>query len=99
MTWPSVPNPLASILERHLNVNAFIKNWPEFIKAELAGRTDPNEANLFRNQLAEAILHKRMTPAQYEKLTGEDFDTPDDLNAWLRELWKELYGDEAITMS
>lgn len=99
MTWPSVPEPLAHLMERQLNVNAFRKDWPELFKAELAGLTDPTAAAAFRNQLAEAILHNRMTPEQYEKLTGEDFDTPEDLNAWLRELWKLLYGEQPITLS
>jgi hypothetical protein len=42
--------------------------------------------------LAAAIEGKILTPAEYERLTGEDFDSPEDLKKWLVQLWRELFG-------
>jgi hypothetical protein len=92
-----VPDPLASVLERHLNVNGFVADWPQALMRELLGHKNPRQEEMFRHQLASAILSKSITPKQYEALTGEDFDTRDDLDAWLRELWKTLYGERPVS--
>jgi hypothetical protein len=93
---PEVPNPLASILQRYCNVKAFGAQWPKLLMIELINHKDPQHEKLFRNQIAFAILHSTISPEQYEALTGQDFDTQKDLNEWLRELWKELYGDRSV---
>jgi hypothetical protein len=92
----AVPDPLGSVLKRHLNVNGRTADWPGEILSDLMGHRNPNQEANFRHQLADAILHDTMTPAQYEGLTREDFDTQQDLNAWLREVWRLLYGDRPI---
>lgn len=38
---------------------------------------------------------KDISPEQYESLTGEDFDTQEELNSWLQELWNELFDQQA----
>jgi hypothetical protein len=97
MKEKALPEPLASILRRHCNVNAFSDNWPDALKRELNYAGDPERAALFREQLAHAILHNAITPEQYEELTGEDFDTQEELNRWLHELWGDLYGSDPLT--
>ena len=88
-----VPNPLASVLKRHCNVNGFVKDWPQFLVEELANHNNPEHAMAFKEQLFNAIVKRSIGIEEYEKLTGEDFDSEDALVAWLRELWIILYGD------
>ena len=87
---------LEDILHRHANVNAFTANWSERLKRELFSPNFPDRATLFRRELAAAILHNTITPAEYERITGEDFDTQDELNQWLREIWRSVFGAAPI---
>jgi hypothetical protein len=88
-----VPEPLASILRTHFDVNAFAPDWPASLQREL-GRPDSREREqMFRRQLADAIMRRNIKIEEYEKLTGEDFDTEDGLQRWLAEVWKRLYGE------
>lgn len=52
----------------------------------------------FKWHLADAILNHRFTPKEYERLTGADSDTPEDIVADLSELWQLLFKDEPIAM-
>jgi hypothetical protein len=91
MTNKPVPEPLSDLLESYSNVNAFsVCN----LANDLHTSIHPDIAEKFRLQLFEAINEKTITPEQYELLTGEDFDTQDDLDAWLRHLWDDLYGQK-----
>jgi hypothetical protein len=84
-----IPHPLSDFLESYCNVNAFsVRNLSDDLHTSI----HPDIAEKFRLQLFEAINEKSITPEQYELLTGEDFDTQDDLDAWLRRLWDDLYG-------
>lgn len=93
-----IPEVLADVLRRHANVNAFTKDWPQAMRLELFSSNNPEREQLFRCQLAEAILNDTITPAQYERLTDEDFDTPEDFQNWLLTVWKALYGDAPVTL-
>ena len=91
-----VPEPLASILEAYFNVNAYTSDWLEsfqFVLSRPDSKSREREQQ-FRRQLADAVLHRSVTKEDYELLTGEDFDTQDDLQRRLEEVWKQLYGDK-----
>ena len=54
----------------------------------------------FKKELAEAILERHISTQKFEKLTGEDFETQEEVNEFLKtEIWQPLYGDEPITMA
>ena len=97
MTNKPVPDPLAQTLKTYCNFDAFTSEFPDNMKAYLNDTRHPERATEFKRQLASAILFHTVSPAQYEALTLEDFDTPEDLEKWLRELWIYLYGDEPVT--
>lgn len=89
-----VPEPLADALRSYCNVNALdaIPHLRDFLrKAE-----NQNEAALVRRQLADAILKQNLTAQQYEELTDQDFDSQEELTAWLRRLWQQLFDNEPI---
>jgi len=97
MRKTNVPEPLATILYTHFNVNGFTEDWPASLKNELSRPESRERERLFRSQLAEAIFHSSVTPEDYEKLTGGSYDSHDDLQIWLLEVWKLLYGDAPVT--
>lgn len=97
MTEKPVPELITSVLRRYFQVEVFTSDWQESLKRELNNPKFPDRASQFREQLAEAILHRTITPKQYEELTDEEFDTPEALEEWLRELWRDFYGDEPIS--
>lgn len=84
----TVPDPLARTLRAYCNVDAL--DLPG-LKAYLASPKGREYAAQFKQQLADALRGRILTPAEYEKLTGEDFDTRDDLTKWLAQLWVELF--------
>jgi hypothetical protein len=88
--------PLAKILGLYLNPNAFdVERLSENLRES---RIPEDEATLFRNQLAEAILEHTLTPASYKEITGDnEYNTQDELEDWLREMWTEIYGNEPIS--
>lgn len=96
MTVSSVPELFASVARRHFHVEVMGSNWQENLRRELDHPGHPERSAQFRQQFAQAILNRTITPAQYEGLTGEEFDTPEDLEAGLRELWRGFYGDEPV---
>lgn len=83
-----IPDPLADLLKSYCNVNAVSI---DDLTHDLRTSINPEIAKKFREQLANAILNKTISPEQYESLTGEDFDTQEDLDSWLQELWNELF--------
>lgn len=98
MTTQPVPELLAHVLKTYCNINYSTDDWYVSVKRMLNHPDFPGKAAEFRNQLAEAILHSTITPKQFEKLTDEEFDTPEELEERLRELWCELYADEPVSV-
>jgi hypothetical protein len=90
--------PLTKIFSLYLDVNAFdVKQLSEDLREN---RIPPEEAKLFREQLAEAILNHTLTPKAYKDITGDnEYNSPEELEAWLRDLWQELYPDEPIALT
>jgi hypothetical protein len=90
-------NPLEKLLNLYCNVNAFdIQQLSDDIKEE---RLSKNEADIFKIQLAEAILKNTLTPENYKKIMGDnEYNTQCELENWLREIWAEIYKDEPILL-
>jgi hypothetical protein len=88
---------LAKILSLYCNVNAFD---PDQLLQDLQQKRIPeDEAATFQQQLAEAIVHNTLTPQEYKKLTGDnEYNTQEELEIWLKELWSQLYGSTPITV-
>jgi hypothetical protein len=90
--------PLTKIFSLYLNVNAFdSKQLSEDLREN---RIPKDEAILFQRQLAKAILEKTLTPECYKDITGDnEYNSSEELETWLRDLWKEIYQNEPITLA
>lgn len=91
MSRETVPELLAHYLETYCNVNAPLISD---LKMHFQQTRNQERVNLFRNQLANAIKKNALTCEQYEDLTGEDFDSQEDITIWLRQLWLQLFDEE-----
>jgi hypothetical protein len=87
-----------SIKSLYLNVKAFdSKQLSEDLREN---RIPKDEAILFQSQLAEAILENTLTPECYKDITGDnEYNSPEELETWLRDLWKEIYQNEPVTLA
>lgn len=84
-----VPQPMRDILRRYLCVEG-----PEALASLRAVLRRPEQsarADAFRAQLRAAIEGSALDLGAYEALTGEDFDSPEALRAWLRTVWSEVF--------
>jgi hypothetical protein len=52
----------------------------------------------FKWHLADAILNKRFSVEEYERLTDFDFETREEVAADLVQLWGLVFGQEPIAM-
>lgn len=52
----------------------------------------------FKRHLVDAILNKRFSVEEYERLTDLDFETREEVAADLTQLWWLTFGDEPITL-
>lgn len=92
MDAPTIPQPMRDILRRYLNVEA---DALSSLKRMLVRPESAQRAALLREQLEQTIREARITPEEYEALTGEDFDSQQELLTWLQQLWEQLYGGPA----
>lgn len=84
------------ILKNHFNVNSFDDCWIISLQRTLNNQNMPGRAELFKDELADMIMRNILAPKEYEELTGEDFDSPEELNQWLRTVWEKLYSPEIV---
>jgi hypothetical protein len=89
-----IPEPLQSLLRTTFDVDLFWHSFPDLIHSALA--SDAQQAALFKQQFASAIIEGTISPGQYYELTNHRFESEEDLHSWLRKLWREIYGDEPI---
>ncbi|TBW46403.1 hypothetical protein EZI54_23240 [Marinobacter halodurans] len=83
-----IKEPLRTILRKYCHIECYD---PQILREAIStGHGFPYDIDLFKAQLREAIDMKLISPDEYEALTEEDFDSQDDLQAWLEELWDEL---------
>src|SRR5215470_16241988 len=88
-----VPEPLRTVLVNTFNVNRFWTRWEEGVHSYVTRL--PDKGSQFRQQLADAIVKKTISPDEYQNLTEDRNHTTNDAVAdWLRELWHKLYGEE-----
>lgn len=84
----NIKDPLKTILKKYYHVECYD---PQLIRAAInSGKGFPYDVELFKFQLREAIENKLISPDAYEELTEEDFDSQEELQVWLEELWSEL---------
>lgn len=70
---------------------------PDLLKSLRNPHAKITEAE-FKWHLADAILSKRYTAQEYERLTGADADTSEDVVADLSELWRLMFQGEPIML-
>lgn len=71
--------------------------WDELVRF-LYAPWFPGRAEAFKAALRDAIVHHRLSPAEFEKLTSVDQDTQEDVDRFLTaELWEQLYPGEPLT--
>jgi hypothetical protein len=90
---------LISVLRRYSNANVSVNDWPKPLVKELNHPDFPDRAQKFQSQLRNAILNRTISPLEYEKLTEEDLETPEEVESSLRELWQDLYGELDVALS
>ncbi len=89
-----VPEPLKSILNDYCHVE-----WAEEMKElphDIQREDWAYDASAFKSQLREAINHLGFSLEEYENVTGEDFDTEEDLVERLKGIWNISFPGEAI---
>ena len=83
-----IKEPLKTVLRKFCQVECYD---PLLLREVMnTGQGFPYDVDLFKVQLREAIDMKLISPEEYEELTEEDFDSQEDLQVWLEELWSEL---------
>ncbi|WP_339144260.1 hypothetical protein [Pseudoalteromonas galatheae] len=81
-------DPLRTILKTYCHVESYD---PSILRRAVGiGENYPYDLIKVRAQLREAIDLSLISLAEYEELTGEDFDSIEDLHEWLKELYSEL---------
>jgi hypothetical protein len=75
-----------------MDINALITNWEtDFVNAMKTHRSTSTRES-FRRGFAKSLCGQ-LTPREYEKATGWDFDTDEEFQAHLKTLWGKFYGD------
>ena len=80
-----VHDPLREILGTYCHVEAL-----ELVECLPRALRGVDESRV-RNQLSDAIDNGTITPREYESVTGQEFETVDELRAWLLELWEAMF--------
>jgi len=84
----SIKEPLKTVLRKYCHVECYD---PKLIRdAIISGKGFPYNLEEIKSQLREAIDNRLISLEEYEELTEEDFDSQEDLQAWLEEFWAEL---------
>lgn len=84
----SIKEPLKTVLRKYCHVECYD---PKLIRdAIISGKGFQYNVEAFKYQLREAIDNRLVSLEEYEELTEEDFDSQEDLQAWLEEFWAEL---------
>lgn len=80
-----IPDPLQTILRRYCQVESYD---PAVLRHDLRnGKGFPYDEALVKQQLRQAIDRRSITPEDYAALTSEDFDSQEELQTWLENLW------------
>ena len=89
------PELLEHILKTRFYAEA-VENY-DSLKRFLQHIDFPDREAELKQQLAEAISRSTINPKRYEKLTGHELETQEEINEFLKtDIWQPLYGDEPI---
>lgn len=56
-----------------------------------------DRSQLFKKELAQAIVNHSIGTKEFERLTADDYETQEEVDEFLKtEIWQPLYGDEPI---
>ena len=89
---------LKYVLETYCHVEYFTSDW-ESVKRFLNHPNFPDRNAEFKKELAQAITEHRISTQEFEKLTGEEYETQKEVDDFLvREIWQPLYGNEPVTL-
>jgi hypothetical protein len=86
----NVPEPLRSRLSTYCLVEA--REGLDVLRRIVHSENPPPWVAPFREQLAEAIAKKSISARDYESLTGDDYETADEVASELRQIWSEVFG-------
>lgn len=90
----NIAEPLKSILNDYCHVE-----WAEEM-SELPNDLEKEDwaydAQLFKSQLKSALTQSNFSLSDYEKVTGEDFDSEDELQERLKEIWNVAFPNEQV---
>jgi hypothetical protein len=77
----------------HMDINALGKDWEnEFVQSIQRLRSEPLKQS-FRRGFAKSVLGQ-LTPQDYERATGWDFDTDEEFRDHLKKYWQLFYGSD-----
>jgi hypothetical protein len=88
-----------SILERILETrfNVDVAADYESLKRFLRHPNFSEREKEFRQELADAILNKTLSPEKVTDLTDADYETQEEVDELLiKEIWQPLYGNEPV---
>jgi hypothetical protein len=80
-------DPLLDFLGLYYHVEALGADYLGDFRRALASVRDQTRATKFKEQLATAIARCTLPRKEYERVTGQDLDSDEDLRAELRTLW------------
>ncbi|GAB6903743.1 hypothetical protein JCM9957A_68350 [Kineosporia succinea] len=75
-----------------MNINGLIRNWENEFVEEMENLKIESLRTSFRQGFAKS-LNGQITPLEYERATGWEFDTQEELHDHLKALWARFYGD------
>jgi hypothetical protein len=90
--WERDPNGPFATLIRVAATYLHPENYDLDSLKRLAKREDDHEMQVFKSELREALSHPRRLPGD-ELSWAVQYDEGSD-EAFLRQLWRDLYGDE-----
>lgn len=77
----------------HVNHGLGVEDVTEFLNNPNA----PQRNSQFKQELFSAISEHSINPLKFEKLTGDDYETQEEVDEFLKtKIWQPLYGDEPI---
>lgn len=88
----NIPEPLKSILNDYCHVE-----WAEEMNElpnDIQKEDWAYDASTFKYQLREAVHHLGFSLEEYENVTGEDFDTEEELVERLKGIWRISFPGE-----
>ncbi|MCE0559319.1 hypothetical protein [Motilimonas sp. E26] len=84
-----IENPLKDVLRYYCHVETYD---PVILREVMDKENGPFDKDICNGQLEHAIEFKKITPNLYEQLTDEDFDSQEEVQDRLIEIWQDING-------